>query len=130
MAGSPRRHRRSIATAVLGLWLFAVFVGIANACSCAGLAVVSQPLHLGVHAEGDGLNDGVAPGCDAFGSNDISLAGVLQPIQGRPGAPPLVIAMYRDFHRLSISAPILRLARLAHPSPGVPFALRIVHLTL
>jgi len=41
-----------------------------------------------------------------------------------------IVATHHDFGFLPNSAPVLRLARTAHPSPGVPLSLRIVRLTL
>jgi hypothetical protein len=122
-------HRQFLASAVLGLWAFAVFVGIANACTWDGAAAVShQPT--AVHAAGDATEDGKALGCEEFCSNDLPLLGVLQLVQDAPAGQPLVVATHHKLGVLPISAPALRLARAAHPSPGVPFSLRIVRLTL
>jgi len=123
------RHRQFLASAALGLWAFAVFVGIANACTWDGAAAVShQPS--GTHATGHATDDGMASGCEEFCSNDLPLLGVLQLVQDAPAGQPLVVATHHKCGVLPISAPALRLARTAHPSPGVPFSIRIVRLTL
>ncbi len=76
------------------------------------------------------MEDGMATGCEEFCSNDVPLVGVLQLVQDPPAGQPLVVATHHDLGFLPISAPLLRLARTAHPSSGVPFSLRIVRLTL
>jgi len=76
------------------------------------------------------MEDGMAPGCEEFCSNDVPLVGVLQMLQDPPAGQPLVVATRHDLGFLPISAPLLRLARTAHPSAGVPLSLRIVRLTL
>ena len=123
------RHRQFVASAVLGLWAFAVFVGIANACMWDGAAAVPhQPT--AVHAVGDATDDGIPPGCDEFCINDVPLLSVLKLVQDQPAGQPLVVAIHHDAGFLPISASVRRLAWTAHPSPGVPFSLRIVRLTL
>jgi hypothetical protein len=128
------RYRTSLASAVLGLWTFALFVGIANACSWDGVATVPHPpataAHAAVHATGDAADENAAPGCEEFCSNDVPLQGVLQQVQEPPAGLALLVATHHDFGFLPISAPEPRLARGAHPPPGVPFCLRIVRLTL
>jgi hypothetical protein len=128
-----RRHRKILASTVLGLWAFAVFVGIANACTWDGVVAVPHQPTMAVHAGGDAINDGMAPGCEEFYSiysKDLPLVGVVQLLQDMPAGQPLFVATHHKLGVLPISAPFLRLARTAHPSPGVPFFLRIVRLTL
>lgn len=76
------------------------------------------------------MDDDRVPACEEFCGNTLALLGVLQLVQDQPAGQPLVIATHHDLGFLPISAPVLRLARTAHPSPGVPFSLRIVRLTL
>jgi hypothetical protein len=128
------RYRKSLASAVLGLWTFALFVGIANACSWDGVSTVPHPpataAHAAVHATSDATDEDTAPGCEEFCSNDVPLLGVLQQVQEPPAGLALLVATHHDFGFLPISAPELRLARGAHPPQAVPFFLRIVRLTL
>ena len=128
------RYRKSLASAVLGLWSFALLIGIANACSWDGVATVPHPpttaAHATVHPSSDATDDDTALGCEEFCSNDVPLLGVLQLVQEPPAGLALLVATHHDFGFLPISAPELRLARGAHPPPGVPFSLRIVRLTL
>jgi hypothetical protein len=124
------RHRKILTSGVLGLWMFALFVGIANACSWDGVTTVPHQPIVATHAVGDAMDDDTAPACEEFCSNDVPLLGVLHLVQDTPAGQPLVIATDNHVGYLPISALIHRLARIAHPTPGVPFSLRIVRLTL
>jgi len=124
------RHRQFLTSGILGLWMFALFVGFANACNWDGVTAVPHQPAVAAHAVDDATDRGTASGGDEFCSNDVPLVAVLQLIQDPPAAQPLVIATHHDLGFLPISAPIFHLARTAHPSPGVPFSLRIVRLTL
>jgi hypothetical protein len=112
------------------MWMFALFVGVANACSWDGVTAVPNQSTVASHAVDDAADHGMAPEGDGFCSNHPPLLAVLQLIQDPPAAQPLVIAPNHDFGFLPISAPVLRLAWTAHPSPGVPLSLRVVRLTL
>jgi hypothetical protein len=124
------RHRTFVASIVLGLWMFALFVGIANACGWDGVTAVPNQSTVATLAADDAVDHGMATDCDEFCSNDVPLLSVLQLVQEQPAGQPLVIATHHDLGFLPISAPALRLARTAHPSLGVPFSLRIVRLRL
>jgi hypothetical protein len=124
------RHRKFLTSTVLGLWMFALFVGIANACSWDGVTAVPHQPAVAAHAVDDAMDHGMGADCDEFCSNDVPLLSVLQVVQEQPAGQPLVVATHHNLGFLPISAPVLRLARTAHPSPGVPFSLRIVRLTL
>ena len=124
------RHRKFLTSTVLGLWMFALFVGIANACSWDGVTAVPHQPAVAAHAVDDAMDHGMAADCDEFCKNDVPLLSVLQVVQEQPAGQPLVVATRYNLGFLPISAPVLRLARTAHPSPGVPFSLRIVRLTL
>lgn len=124
-----RHHRKIFAFTLLGVWGFAVFAGIANACSReAATAVPHQPV-VTAHSIDDAGDGGVAPGCHEFGGIDAPIHGVFKPVQEQPAGDPLKLAHQR-VGVLPISAPPLYLARTAHPLPGVPFFVRTVRLTL
>ena len=128
------RYRRSLASAVLGLWTFALCIGIANACSWDGVSTVphvsTTAAHAAVHATTDATGEDPAPGCEEFCNNDVPLLGVLKLVQEPPAGLALLVATHHDSGFLPISAPEPRLARGAHPPPGVSFFLRFVRLTL
>jgi hypothetical protein len=125
-----KRNRKFLSASVLGLWVFALFVGIANACSWDGVTAVRHQLPVAAHAMVDATDHDAAPGCDEFCSNDIPLLSVLQLAQGPVAGQPLAVATHYDLGIQPASAPAFRLAWTARPSPGVPFSLRIVRLTL
>jgi hypothetical protein len=124
------RHRTFLTSTVLGLWMFALFVGIANACCWDGVTAVPHQSTVAAHAVDDAMDDGMASGCEGCCSNDVPLLSVLKLVQEQPAGQPLVIATHHDLGFLPISASVLRSARTAHPPPGVPFSLRSVRLTL
>jgi hypothetical protein len=110
--------------------MFALFVGIANACCWDGVTAVPHHPTVAAHAVDDAMDHGMASDCEECCSNDVPLLSVLKLVQEQPAGQPLVIATHHDLGFLPISASVLRLARTAHPPPGVPFSLRSVRLTL
>jgi hypothetical protein len=130
MSRPLHRNRRWLSSTVLVLWVFALSVGIANGCSWDGVTSMTHPSVADAHSVNSADDHDKAPGCDDFCSNDVPLVSVLRLIQDQPAGQPLVVASRNYFGALPNSAPVLRLARNAHPPPGVPFSLRTVRLTL
>ena len=124
-----RRHRKGFASLALGLWLFALFVGITNACSWDGAATASHMSTVAVHV-GDAVADDLTPHCEELLSNDLPLPRVLRLVEDPPAGVGLLVATHCALGVLQDAAPPSRLAGNAHPPPGVPFLLRIVRLTL
>jgi len=124
------RHRDFLTSSVLAIWMFALFVGIANACSWDGVTAVRHQSTAAIHADSETMDHDMAPACENLGSNDLPLFSVLQRVQDRPAGQPLVLATRYDLGSQPISAPNLRWARNAHPPPGVPHSLRFVRLAL
>jgi len=110
--------------------MFALFVGIANACSWYGVTSVSHHPTVAAHSVSDDVEHGTAPGCDEFCSNDVPLLGVLKLVQDQRAGQSLTLATHYYVGVLPISAPVLRMVRTSHPPPGLPFPLRTVRLTL
>jgi hypothetical protein len=125
-----RRHRKGLASAALGLWLFALFLGIAHACSWDGATTVSHTSTMSVHASDDAMGDDQAPDCEDLPGNGLPLSGVLQLVQEPPAGVAMLVETHREFRLWRHSASLSRRACRAHPPPGVPFADRIVRLTL
>ena len=112
------------------MWMFALFVGIASACSWDGVTAVRHQSTAAIHVDSETMDHDMAPACENFGSSDLPLFSVLQRVQDQPAGQHLVLATRHDLGSRPISAPNLRLARNAHPPPGVPYSLRFVRLTL
>jgi hypothetical protein len=129
MVTSLHRRRRSLASLILGVWLFGLFVGIAHACGLDGVTpmrhhpaaarIVDQP-----------SPDGMPPGCEKFCNDDLPLIAKVQPVQDLPGGQPLVLAAHHESVFAPIPTPVLDPALAAHPPPGVPLSIRFVRLTL
>lgn len=130
MSPSLRCHRKILASSAVVIWAFGVFAGIANACSLDGLPATPHHPVTAVHAGDDAVDSGGAPDCDEHFGASLPLPGLVQRTQEQPVGEPLVVATHHQPGFLPISAPVLRAARTAHPSTGVPFSLRIVRLTL
>jgi len=124
------RHRKCLTSSVLAMWIFALFVGIANACSCDGVMAVPHHSTAAIHGDVETMDHDMAPGCENFCSIDLPLFSVLQLVQDQPAGQPLVLATHHGLGSRLISAPNLRLARNAHPPPGVLYSLLFVRLTL
>jgi hypothetical protein len=130
MSRMLKRNRKFLSASVLGLWAFALFVGIANACSWDDVTAVQHQLAKAGHVAVDATDHDTDPGCDEFCSNDIPLLSVLQLVQEPLAGQPLAIVTHNDLGIQPASAPAFRPAWTARPSPGVPLSLRIVRLTL
>jgi hypothetical protein len=125
-----RHHRKGLASAVLGLWLFALLVGITHACGRDGATAAPHMSNAAVHAAGDAIADDLTPGCDDLNSNDLPLPRVLRLVQDPPAGVALLVAAHPNLGLLPNAALPSRVARYAHPPPGVPFSHRSVRLTL
>ena len=123
------RHRKCLTSSVLAMWTFALFIGIANACSWDGVTAVRHQSTAAIHADSETLDHDAAPACENVGSNDLPLFSVLQLVQDQPAGQPLGLPTSHDIGSRPISALTLRWARNAH-RPGVPYSLRFVRLTL
>lgn len=130
MSRLVRRYRNILTSAVLGLWGFTVFVGIANACTGDGVAAVPHPRVTAVPTVGGAIDDDIGHGPEDFCGSELPLLGVPQPVHDQPAGQPPVVATHHDLGALPISASTSRFAQTAHPLRGVPFSLRIVRLTL
>ena len=110
--------------------MFALFVGIANACSWDGVTAAPHHTTVAAHAIDDIADQDIAPGCDEFCSNDVPILSMLKLVQDQSTGQPLILASHHRLGVLPSAASVLRLAQTTHPPPGAPFFLRIVRLTL
>ena len=125
-----RRYQRFLASTVLGLWAFAVLVGIANACGWDGVAAVPHRSTLAVHGVTQSSDGKTAPAHEHVCSNDLALLGALVPVQDPPGSHPFVLVAHHHLGFPLMSASALRCARTGLLPPGVPLSLRTVRLAL
>lgn len=124
-----RRHRRSVASLVLGMWLLAMFVGIANAC-LPGQGAAAHPAAHQSMAMGDHHQDGSAPpDCAQFCNDDLPLFAKLKLVQDLPAAQPLLVTPFDVPAAVDPSTRVVP-THLAHPPPDVPLYLRSLRLAL
>jgi hypothetical protein len=122
-----RRHRKALAALVLGTWLFAFFVGVANACNALPSGGM-QDAGMAMGASHDGDEDGPSS-CLQFCNDDTPVVGKVQVDQDQPAGQPLLVAP------LAVDcapSPVLAgpAGPLAHPPPDVPLLLRTLRLAL
>ncbi len=124
-----RRHRKPLASLFLGVWLFALFAGVASACLTDEAAETAQMSGM---AMGMGQHDGdhaKPSGCEQFCKTDIPLLTKLQLVQDQPAGQPLLVAGV-DVPSLPIVVRSVSSAYRAHPPPDVPLLLRTLRLAL
>jgi hypothetical protein len=124
-----RRHRKPLASLFLGVWLFALFAGIASACLTDEAANTAQmsgmAMAMGQH---DG-NHAKPPGCEQFCKSDTPLLTKLQLVQDQPAGQPLLVASV-DVLSMPLVARSAASAHRAHAPPDVPLLLRTLRLAL
>lgn len=84
---NQRRHRKLLASLLLGMWLFALFVGVANTCMVEE-ASAALPMS-SIAMEPGQIGDHVQPaGCEQFCKADASLFSKLRLVQDQPPGQP------------------------------------------
>lgn len=124
------RHRRLFASAGLGLWAFAVSLGIANACCWDGATTVPHHPTTAAHSGNQPLDGEAAPDHERHCSDGLPLAAGIMLVQVQPASQPLVLAAHHFLGFPPTFAPALRCAPTGHLPSGVPLALRTVRLAL
>ena len=94
------RRRRTLSTIVLACWLFAFFVGVAQACAMdrelghahgrAGAATVHQ-----------GQDGDAPPGCRQFCADDLPVLAKLKAVQDPPNEEPVLVTALLGAPRLA-----------------------------
>jgi hypothetical protein len=122
-----RRHRRAVTSVILGAWVFALFVGIANACLPETVDTM-QTTGMAM-APGQDSDESPSAGCEQFCSIDTPLFSKLQLVQDQPAGQPLLVASVSTLlsPALVSAVPVMY---LAHPPPDVPILLRSLRLAL
>ncbi len=125
---SFRQQRKTITGVALGMWLFALFAGIAHACGWAepGMA----PVHaVTASASEQSSDEGIPVGCEQFCKSDIPVVTKPPSLGDQPDAQPLIVAA-RGFDVAVAPPPVLQLVPAVHPPPDVAAFLRFAHLRL
>ena len=126
---SLRRHRKAVTSLILGAWLFALFVGVANACLPGpGNAGQTAGMTMAMDAGHDG-DESQSTACQQFCSDDTPLFSKLQLVQDQPAGQPLLVEGVSPL--LSpVPASTVSVVYFAHPPPDVPILLRSLRLAL
>jgi hypothetical protein len=122
-----RGYRKSVACAVLGAWLLALFVSMAHACDTMPVAP-GEPRMAGM--AGAHHDDAApSPDCRRFCNDDLPLFGKLRLVQDPPAGEPLLIATAT---RLELTSPMAARVSLPAPRapPDIPILLRSLRLAL
>ena len=123
-----RQQRKTITGVALGVWLFALFVGIAHACGWVEPSIA--PVHaVAAKASQHSSDEGTPVGCEQFCKSDIPVVTKLPPLGDQPDAQPLIVAV-NNVRVVLASPPAFPLAQAAHSSSDVPPFLRFTRLRL
>ena len=123
-----RQQCKTITGVALGVWLFALFVGIAHACGWVEPSIA--PVHaVAANASQHSSDEGAPVGCEQFCKSDIPVVTKLPPLGDQPDAQPLIVAVNNV--RVVLASPLaLRLGQAAHSTSDVPPFLRVTRLRL
>jgi hypothetical protein len=124
-----RRHLCSASSLVLGMWLFALFVGIANAC-LPGQSLDAHPAgYLATPVESHHGSDDTSPDCAKLCSDGVPLFAKLQLVQDQPAAQSFLLSAPLS-HEPAVIGVHATPPQMAHPPPDVPVYLRSLRLAL
>ena len=122
------RQSKAVTGFALGIWLFALFVGVVHACTLTELG--ATPGQVGVTGVGAcTFDEGMPAGCDQFCNSDVPVVSKA-PLVGEQSAAQLPIAVATNVHVVLALPPAFVPARAAHPSSGVPPILQFTRLRL
>ena len=123
-----RQQCKTITGVALGVWLFALFVGIAHACGW--VEPSSAPVHaVAANASQHSSDEGAPVGCEQFCKSDIPVVTKLPPLADQPDAQPLIVAV-NNVRVVRASPLAMRLGQAAHSTSDVPPFLRVTRLRL
>ena len=123
-----RRHRKPLSALMLGAWLFALFVGIANACAPTS-APTSPSQRMAITGGDAGDDQQPSASCLQFCADDTPVFSKLQLAPDQPTCQPLLVANFTSLY-IPAATPQVSVVHLAHPPPGVPVLLRSLRLAL
>ena len=125
---SHPRQSKTVTGFALGVWLFALFVGIVHACTLTELGMTPGQVSV-TSVRACTFGEGIPAGCDQFCKSDVPVVSKA-PLIGERSAAQLPIAVATDVHVVLALPPASLPARAAHPSSGVPPILHFTRLRL
>ena len=128
MFRSFRRQRKTMTSVALVVWLFALFVGIANACGLDG-PTAGSPDVVAANPGERPSDTGVPNDCEQFCRANLPVVTKLPNLGDQPDAQPLIVAV-GDVGVAVVLPPVLQLAPALHPPPDAAAFLRFAHLRL
>jgi hypothetical protein len=123
------RRRKTVASFVLGAWLFALFVAIAHACGISGATAV-LPDAAATSLVGEPHDDATPACCETPCEDDVPLLTKIQPVQDPPAGTPLIPTSRCGARVLAGAALVAPPSLAAHPPSDVSIFLRFLHLAL
>lgn len=125
-----RRQLRKFTSVTLGVWVVALFVGTAFACSTPPSPILA-PVHADSHVDRSGYpaEDSRSPACVKFCGEDTPLPPKSPLVADQSAGQPLLLSTSHVLtHDLRGTLPAG--APLARPPPGVPIYLRSLRFAL
>ena len=122
------RQSKTITGLALGVWLFALLVGIGHACNLGELGMPPGQ-HTIASASAGSTDDGMPAGCAQFCASDVPVVTKLPLLGDPPDVQPLIVAV-NAFHVVATSPPAFQRAPVARPPSDVPPFLRFTRLRL
>ncbi|HEX9274786.1 MAG TPA: hypothetical protein VGA51_00090 [Casimicrobiaceae bacterium] len=132
MIRTLRRRRRGFAILILGLWLFALGVAIAHACTLDGASGYTP--HSLAHGR-QAFAEEIPPSSDddtasASCCHEQPFAAKIQPLLDPPGGQPLALTTFVDLPFASSEAPAWHRGTSVHRAIDVRLSIRYARLTL
>lgn len=122
------RQSRTITGLALGVWLFALLVGIGHACNLGELGMTPGQ-HRVASAGAGSSDDGMPAGCQQFCASDVPVVTRLPLLGDPPDAQPLILAV-DAVHVVVTARPAFQPVPVARPPSDVPPFLRFTRLRL
>jgi hypothetical protein len=122
------RQSKTITGLVLGVWLFALLVGVGHACNSGELGMTPGQ-HPVASASAGSSDVGVPAGCEQFCASDVPVVTKLPLLGEPPNAQPLIVAV-NSVHAVVTAPPADLRVPVARPPSDVPPFLLFTRLRL
>lgn len=125
-----RRQRKPLAAMVIGCWLFALFVSVANACGFnADLAQTARAEAMAMSGQPDTDESG-SPACKQFCADDLPVLAKIKLVQDQASAQALPVSPLSVAPVLAGGLNAVPPLRSRQPPPGIALNIRFVRLAL